>query len=104
VTGIFSNGLTQDIGQIALAEFANEDGLLAVGDNLFSAGTNSGTASLGTPGSGGRGTLSSGFLEQSNVDLAREFSELIITQRAYQASARTITAADALLAEAVNLV
>ncbi len=104
VTGIFSNGLTQDVAQIALAKFTNDDGLLKVGDNLFTPGTNSGTPSVGTPGTGGRGDLSSGFLEQSNVDLAKQFSDLIITQRAYQASARTITAADALLAEAVNLV
>ena len=104
VTGIFSNGLTQDLAQIAISKFTNEDGLLKVGDNLFTPGTNSGTPSVGTPGTGGRGNLNSGFLEQSNVDLARQFSDLIITQRAFQASARTITAADALLAEAVNLV
>lgn len=104
ITGIYSNGLTQDIAQIATANFTNEDGLLAAGDNLYKAGTNSGTPSVGAPGSGGRGSLNSGFLEQSNVDLARQFSDLIVTQRAYQASARTITAADSLLAEAVNLV
>ncbi len=104
ITGIYSNGLTRNIGQIAMAEFVNEDGLLADGSNLFKPGTNAGTPSIGTPGTGGRGMLNSGFLEQSNVDLARQFSDLIVIQRAYQASARTITAADSLLAEAVNLV
>jgi len=104
VTGIFSNGLTRNLAQIALAEFTNEDGLIKTGENLFQPGANAGTPAIGAPGSGGRGSLNSGFLEQSNVDLARQFSNLIIVQRAYQASARTITAADALLAEAVNLV
>ncbi|MBU1864633.1 MAG: flagellar hook-basal body complex protein [Candidatus Omnitrophica bacterium] len=104
ITGIYSNGLTQNIAQIAMSSFTNEDGLLAAGENLYLTGVNSGTPSVGTPGSGGRGSLNSGFLEQSNVDLARQFSDLIIAQRAYQASARTISAADALLAEAVNLV
>jgi flagellar hook protein FlgE len=104
VTGIFSNGLTKDLGQVALAEFTNEDGLIKAGDNLYQPGTNAGTPAIGAPGTGGRGSLNSGFLEQSNVDLARQFSNLIVVQRAYQASARTITAADALLAEAVNLV
>lgn len=104
ITGIYSNGLTQDIGQIALAKFANNDGLIADGDNFYIPGTNAGTPSVGTPNTGGRGTLNSGFLEQSNVDLASEFSDMIITQRAYQANARTITAADGLLAEAINLI
>lgn len=104
VTGIFSNGLTKDLGQVALAQFTNEDGLIKAGDNLYQPGTNAGTPAIGAPGTGGRGSLNSGFLEQSNVDLARQFSDLIVVQRAYQASARTITAADALLAEAVNLV
>ena len=77
---------------------------LAFGNNTFIETPSSGVAQVGAPGVGGRGTVSGGVLEGSNVDLATEFSNLIITQRGYQANARTITAADTLLQEVVNLV
>jgi flagellar hook protein FlgE len=104
VTGIFSNGLTRVLGQIALATFSNDGGLIRFGRNLFVPSNNSGLPQVGTPMSGGRGEVTGGVLEASNVDLGTEFSNLIITQRGFQANARTITTADTLLQETVNLI
>lgn len=104
INGVFSNGLTIIIGQVALANFANVGGLMRTGDNLFRESPSSGPAQVGTAGTGGRGSVSGGVLEGSNVDLGTEFSNMIITQRAFQANARTITAADTLLLETVNLI
>jgi len=104
INGVFSNGLTQVIGQVALASFSNNGGLTRTGDNLFRESPGSGAAQVGIPNSGGRGAVSSGVLEGSNVDLGTEFSNLIVTQRGFQANARTITTADSLLQETVNLV
>jgi len=104
INGVFTNGLTRTIAQVALANFANVGGLMRDGDNTFVETPSSGNAQVGTPGTGGRGTVSGGVLENSNVDLGEEFSNLIITQRGYQANARTITAADTILQETVNLV
>jgi flagellar hook protein FlgE len=103
ITGSFSNGLTQILGQVALANFSNQGGLLAVGDNLFVTTGNSGEALTGVAGSGGRGTMVQGFLEGSNTDMAKEFTNIIITQRGFQANARTISTADALLEEVISL-
>jgi len=104
IIGVFSNGLNRVIAQIALGSFSNVGGLIRVGDNLFSPTPASGPAVIGAPETGGRGTVSGGVLENSNVDLGTEFSNLIIAQRGFQANARTITAADTILQEAVNLV
>ncbi|MBI2421843.1 MAG: flagellar hook protein FlgE [Candidatus Hydrogenedentes bacterium] len=104
VNGVFTNGLTRPIAQVALATFANVGGLSRQGSNAFLETPASGVAQVGVPSTGGRGIVSGGVLESSNVDLGTEFSELIITQRGFQANARTITAADTLLQEAVNLV
>lgn len=104
IVGVFSNGLTRVIAQVALATFSNVGGLSRDGNNAFVETTSSGSAQIGTPQSGGRGIVTGGVLESSNVDLGSEFSELIITQRGFQANARTITAADTLLQETVNLV
>jgi flagellar hook protein FlgE len=104
ITGFFTNGLTQVVGQVALAVFPNQDGFFAVGDNLFMASANSGEAIVGTAGTGGRGTMVGGFLEGSNTDMATEFTNIIIAQRGFQANARTITAADRLLEEVISLV
>jgi len=79
-------------------------GLERVGDNLFMAAPASGLAQMGAPNTGGRGSVSGGVLEMSNVDLGTEFTNMIITQRGFQANARTITTADTMLQEAVNLV
>jgi len=103
VTGSFSNGLTRVLGQVALATFANQQGLLATGDNLFVESGNSGEPQVGVAGTGGRGTMAQGFLEGSNTDMATEFTNIIITQRGFQANARTITTADSLLEEVISL-
>ena len=103
ITGIYSNGLNQVLGQIALANFGNPGGLTRVGYNLFEVSVNSGEALIGYPGSGGRGNLYVGALEMSNVDLASEFTNMIITQRGFQANSRIITTSDEMLQELVNL-
>lgn len=100
---VYSNGLKQLVGQLALAHFTNPSGLLRSGQNLFKAGLNSGDAQIGTAGSGGRGWISSGYLEASNVDMAQEFTHMILAQRGFQASSRVITTADEILQELVNL-
>ncbi len=104
INGIFSNGLTQSLGQIVLGRFSNAGGLSRVGRNMFVPSPNSGIPQVGEPGTGGRGSLVGGVLEGSNVDLATEFTRLIIAQRSFQANARSITTADTLLGETVNLV
>jgi len=104
INGIYSNGLTQSLGQIVLGRFSNPGGLSRLGRNMFIPSPNSGIAQIGEPQSGGRGSLVGGVLEGSNVDLAAEFTRLIIAQRSFQANARSITTADTILAETVNLV
>ena len=103
VTGVFSNGRNRPIGQLALASFANPVGLEKVGGSLYRPTVNSGLAQVGTAGSGGRGTLQGSTLEMSNVDLAQEFTSLIVAQRGFQANSRVITASDELLQDLVNL-
>lgn len=104
ISGFFSNGLTQTLGQVALAVFPNQEGLTAIGENQFVTSANSGEPIIGEAGTGGRGTIAGGFLEGSNTDLASEFTNIIISQRGFQANARTITTADALLEEVISLV
>jgi flagellar hook protein FlgE len=104
INGVFSNGLTRVFAQVALASFANVGGMSRDGNNMFLETPASGLAQVGAPRTGGRGTVTGGVLENSNVDLGNEFSNLIITQRGFQANARTITAADTLLQETVNLI
>jgi flagellar hook protein FlgE len=103
VTGVFSNGRTRSIGQIALAAFSNSSGLEKTGNSLYRASVNSGLPQVGQAGSGGRGVLAGSTLEMSNVDLAQEFTNLIIAQRGFQANSRVITASDELLQDLVNL-
>jgi len=103
IMGSFSNGRTAVLGQIALANFANLQGLERDGGNNYSATLASGAAVIGAPGSGGRGTLSGGSLELSNVDIAQEFSALIVAQRGYEANARTITTFDQVTQDTINL-
>ena len=104
ITGIFTNGMVADLAQIALATFSNNGGLFSVGDNLYSPGPNAGTAQVGTPGSFGAGTLVSGALEQSNVDLANEFVNLIVTQTGYTANSRVISSSNEMLTELLNTI
>jgi flagellar hook protein FlgE len=103
VMGVFSNGQTQAVGRVALASFANPAGLEKAGDSTYRSGANSGLARIGTAGTNGLGALNGFSLEMSNVDLAQEFTELIVAQRGFQANSRVITASDELLQDLVNL-
>ena len=103
IMGSFSNGRTAALGQIALANFANPQGLERVGNSDFSATLASGAAVVGAPGTGGLGSVSGGSLELSNVDIATEFSALIVAQRDYEANARTITTFDQVMQDTINL-
>jgi flagellar hook protein FlgE len=103
ISGTFSNGRSQAIGQIALATFANPNGLIKNGGSLYSETVNSGNAQIGVAGQGGRGTMSGGTLEMSNVDLAAEFTNLIVAERGFQANSRVITTSDQILQDLVNL-
>ncbi|KJE28972.1 flagellar basal body rod protein FlgG [Geobacillus thermoleovorans] len=103
VTIVDASGNLQTIGTIQLAKFANNDGLEKAGNNLFRETTNSGTPTTGAPGANGTGTIVSGALEMSNVDLAEEFTEMIVAQRGFQANTRIITTSDEILQELVNL-
>lgn len=103
VLGLFSNGLSRTLGQISLASFSNPGGLLRMGRNLFSTAANSGLAQIGLAGQGDRGMVSAGFLEMSNVDMAREFTDMIIAQRGFQANSRVVSVSDDILQEVVNL-
>lgn len=103
IMGSFSNGRTAAMGQLALANFANLQGLQREGNNSYSATLASGAAVIGAPSTGGRGSLSGGSLELSNVDIAQEFSALIVAQRGYEANARTITTFDQIMQDTINL-
>ncbi len=103
LVGVFSNGLKQSLAQISLATFNNPPGLEKVGGSMYRSSVNSGAPQLGVAGNGGRGMLAGGVLEMSNVDLAAEFTNLIISQRALQASSKVITASDEVLQDLVNL-
>ncbi len=103
LVGLFSNGEQQAIGRIALATFVNPGGLEKAGASAYRTTFNSGGAVLGTPGAAGLGSLSSGTLEMSNVDLSQEFTNLIVAQRGFQANARIITTSDEVLQELTNL-
>lgn len=100
--GSFSNGLTRKLGQLAVATFDNPAGLER--DNSdFAATANSGNAQIGVAGSGGNGSIISGTLEMSNVDLTREFSKLITLQRGFQANGRSVTTSDQMLQDILSL-
>ncbi|HXD62175.1 MAG TPA: flagellar hook protein FlgE [Lacisediminihabitans sp.] len=103
LVGSFSNGASQAIGQVALATFVNPSGLQKAGSSSYTATFNSGTAQLGVAGQSGMGSLTSGALEMSNVDLSQEFTNLIVAQRGFQANARIITTSDEVLQELTNL-
>lgn len=103
IQGIFTNGQTLPIAQIALATFSNDQGLLRNGSNDFLSSLSSGAANIGAPDTGGRGTITGGSLEESNADIATEFSQLILAERGYEANARTITTFDQVTQDAINL-
>jgi flagellar hook protein FlgE len=102
ITGSFTNGLTQTLGQVAVANFNNPDGLVADGGNMYSAGANSGVPVITAPQQLGTGAIRSGALELSNVDISQEFINMIIASTGFSASSRVITTSDQLLTDLLN--
>ena len=103
IEGIFSNGKSYALGQVAMAKFANNQGLMKEGSSMYSETANSGAALVGTAGTGGRGSFAPSHLEMSNVDLATEFTNMIIYERGFQANSRSITTSDQMIQELLNL-
>ena len=103
LTGIYDNGQQQSLGLMAISGFENPAGLQKSGDNMYVPTTNSGDYKAVKAGSNGVGTLNPGTLEMSNVDLSKEFTEMIVTQRGFQANSRIITTSDEMLQELVSL-
>ncbi len=99
----FSNGQQKQIGQLAVAAIRNPESLRAVGNNLFQQGADTADPAIGLPNTGGRGQVLGGALESSNVDIAREFTQLIILQRGYQANSRVVVTADEISQETINM-
>ena len=103
IQGTFSSGKTLALGQVAVATFANNQGLSAAGNNNFNPTAASGSPVIGIGGTGGRGTITGGAVEQSNVDIATEFSKLIVAQQAYSANAKMVTTAQAMLQTTIDM-
>ena len=99
IVGVFSNGEQRDLGRVVLAMFANNDGLIEQGDNIFDPSVNSGTAAIVTPGSAGSGRIIGSALELSNVELSREFINLITYSTGFAANSRVITTTDRMIQE-----
>ena len=104
MSGTFDNGQTRPLFQLAIAHFAAPEGLTPSGNQLYRASIDSGPEAIATAGSQGNGTIVSSALEQSNVQIAQEFIDLISTQRSFQANARVITASDSLLGDLINII
>jgi len=100
----YSNGDQVTVGQVAMASIVNPDSLIAVGSNNFQTSSQTATPSIGMPGTGGRGDIEGGSLEASTVDIATEFTNLMVYQRAYEADSRVITTADTLSQDTINLI
>jgi flagellar hook protein FlgE len=103
LTGKYSNGRSQALAQVSLATFNNPGGLIKAAENMYEESNNSGNAQVGTAASGGRGKIAPGTLEMSNVDLSAEFTNMIVTQRGFQANSKIITTSDEMLQDLVNL-
>jgi flagellar hook protein FlgE len=103
IYGVYSDGNSYLLGQIGVVGFNNPEGLEKIGNNNYVASNNSGMPEVGIAGEKGLGVIRQGFLEMSNVDLANEFTEMIIASRAYQANSRSITTSDEMLQELINL-
>jgi flagellar hook protein FlgE len=103
VEGLYSNGRARSVGQLQVAAFRAPQGLARAGNGLWVATTESGGAALGNPGTGGRGTLSAGAVEASNVDVGEEMVSMIQHQRAFSANSKVISAADDLLSQLMQL-
>ncbi len=100
---VYSNGMRKTFGQVATAKFTNPAGLIRANHTMFSLGMNSGAPQVGAANTGGRGPLAVSSLEGSNVDMAQEFTNMILAQRGFQASSRVITTSDEIIQELVNL-
>lgn len=103
IFGTYSNGQTQLLGQLALASFTNPDGLARMGGNIYQLTPASGTAQIGTANTGGRGSINPGDLEQSNVDLSQQFTQMITAQRGFEASSSVVRTANSILQSVINL-
>jgi len=103
IYAVYGNGLQDRFGRLALATFVNPEGLTQLGKNMYVNSLSSGDANVGWPGNGGKGVLAVGYQEGSNVDLGREFTNMILAQRGFQASSRVITTSDEMLQELVNI-
>jgi flagellar hook protein FlgE len=100
---LYSNGQQQVVGQLAMASIRNPESMVAVGDNNYQLSARSALPAIGTPNTGGRGTIIGGAVESSTVDIAREFTLLIVLQRGYQANTRVVTTVDEISQETINL-
>jgi flagellar hook protein FlgE len=103
INAVDSAGVTHQLAQVALSTFTNPNGLQKVGDSAYAATANSGTVQIGTADSGQYGSISSGYVEMSNVDLSQELTNLIIAERGFQANSKVITTSDEVLQTLVNL-
>lgn len=103
ITGVYSNGTNRALGQVALASFTNQGGLEKAGNNTYVETNNSGLANISTSGIAGKGSLLAGALEMSNVDLTEQFTDMIVTQRGFQANSKSIQTADTLLDTVLSL-
>lgn len=103
ITGVYSNGTNRLVGQVALASFTNPGGLEKAGESTYQMTNNSGEPNIGTSGTAGKGKFIAGSLEMSNVDLAEAFTDMIVTQRGFQANSKTINTADQMLQELLSL-
>lgn len=104
VTATYSNGQEQAVGQVALASVANVQGLQMLGDGDYATTLSSGTAAVATSGASGLGTMQDGALEESNVNISAEFSDLIIAQRAFEANSKAVTTFDTVTQETINMI
>ncbi|MBI3396518.1 MAG: flagellar hook protein FlgE [Spirochaetia bacterium] len=103
VVGTYTNGVKEPLARIAMAVFTNPAGLTKEGETKFSVSMNSGEPNIGEAGVGGRGKINAGLLEMSNVDLSDQFTDMIVTQRGFQANSRTITTSDQMIQEILGL-
>jgi flagellar hook protein FlgE len=103
ITGVYTNGSNRVVGQIALGSFTNPGGLEKAGENDYVVSNNSGQPNVGASGTAGKGKVIAGTLEMSNVDLAEQFVDMIVTERGFQANSRTITTSDQMLQELLQL-
>jgi len=104
VTATYSNGQNQSVGKLALANVSNLQGLQDLGNSDYATTLASGTASIGASGTNGLGTLQGGAIEESNVNISAEFSDLIIAQRAFEANSKAITTFDTITQETINMI